>query len=308
MSRKGDIFLKQTKEINRLSRAATLLVTKKKPWSTTTKPPAKGTKNVHVMPQDLRVHAFKARQEWYENLPPEFKLWKNRQTGNVMPRKISRKAQRRLRKDFMRAGVPWPWERVRLPQWDYVKALRGRKCDFSPKEVQAKLAANMKKMPELIAQYRQDCREFRFDRRKARTERMQDEKEEEAAKTSMMEVRELVAQFDASDNIWELLPGEVDPFAEQYGDEFPEAFPELNRDLEGRFADEEIRNDTRRFTEEPGFKQASAELEKELQQLEQKRLEEERRTREAAGGPIEDATKYDLTPNDDGGNPGEQNH
>lgn len=232
----------------------------------------KPAKNLFKVPNDLRAVAWAERQKWHDSLPAEFKAWKHPMLGKRIKPKIGTKSQRRIRKEFLRAGVPWPWEKVRMPQWSHVMALRGRRCDHFPKEFQSRIAVAMKKMPDIIASYRQEVREYRFQRNAARRERMRMEKEEAANLMTMQEVRELVDQFDASDNIWEICEFEVDPYAEAWADQYPECFPESehSRDLEGRFADEEVVGDERRLTCGPGFEEV-------VKQMEKGRLEEEAR-------------------------------
>jgi len=247
----------------------------------------KPTKNLFKVPNDLRAVAWAERKKWHDSLPVEFKAWTHPMLGKRIKPKIGPKSQRRIRKEFLRAGVPWPWEKVRMPQWSRVMALRGRRCDHFPKEFQNRIATAMKKMPDLIASYRQEVREYRFQKNAARRERIKQEKEEAANLMTMQEVRELVDQFDVSDNIWEICDFEVDPYAEEWGDQYPDCFPESEhkRDLERRFADMEIAGDERRLTQGPDFEDV-------VKQMEKGRLEEEARELRRRGDEDRDEIAY----------------
>merc|ERR1711879_108282 len=101
-------------------------------------------------------------------------------------------------------------------------------------------------MPQYIAEYRQEVREFRKRVRDDKARITEDRKTQIAVNTTMNDVLSLVEQYDADDDIWDILPGEPDPYI-AWAKDFPQYFDQtLNVDLEGQYAPKKLQEDPRR--------------------------------------------------------------
>lgn len=73
----------------------------------------------------------------------------------------------RMRKAVLRAGGEWKWD---IPHKEVVKRIpfKGHKRDLLAKEKREEIARCMKRMPQIVAKYREEERERRRKRRLAR--------------------------------------------------------------------------------------------------------------------------------------------
>jgi len=129
------------------------------------------------------------QQEWRQSLPPilKFEVLKGIQ-------------KTKIKKQFLRSGVQWIWDKPAPISWSYYFPIPGRTTDRRPRIRAQRIAEAMQAMPDLIAEYREDKRQWGLQKVAEKKQQKEKERLVQAASTRLTDMRRLVQEFDALDD------------------------------------------------------------------------------------------------------------
>eukprot|EP01084_Bolivina_argentea_P089890 162080_1 len=110
------------------------------------------------------------------------------------------KERTRIKRQFLRSGVEWIWDKPQTVSWSYYLPIPGRTTDRKPRIKAQRIAEAMQGMPDLIAEYREDRRRYRLQLKAEKQQVQEKEKLVEAASTRLTDMRDLVKEFDVLDD------------------------------------------------------------------------------------------------------------
>lgn len=129
------------------------------------------------------------QREWRQSLPPILKM-----------EVLKGKEKTRIKKQFLRSGVEWIWDKPQAISWSYYLPIPGRTADRKPRIKAQRIAEAMQSMPDLIAEYREERRQFRLQEKVEKAQVKERERLIQAASTRLTDMRELVKEFDSLDD------------------------------------------------------------------------------------------------------------
>eukprot|EP01084_Bolivina_argentea_P139472 245346_1 len=132
------------------------------------------------------AHYIERKQnEWKHALPPILKM-----------EVLKGKEKNRIRKEFLRSGIDWIWDRPNNIQWSYYLPIPGRTLDRQPRIKAQRIAEAMQNMPDLISEYREQRRQYNLQIRIEKKQAEEKNKLIEAANTRLTDLRQLVSEYD----------------------------------------------------------------------------------------------------------------
>lgn len=146
-------------------------------------------KKISGVPKQARDLVDRRLKEWRYGLPPIMKM-----------ELLKGKEKSRIKKQFLRSGVDWIWDKPTVLSWSYYLPVPGRTSDRKPRIKAQRIADAMQGMPDLIAEYREERRQFFLEKKAEKAQVQEKDKLIEAASTRLTDMRELVKEFDALDD------------------------------------------------------------------------------------------------------------
>lgn len=133
----------------------------------------------------------KNKQDYYQSLP---KMFERENISNIN--------KNRLKRQFLRSGVDWPWSAPKMLPWSYFSPLPGRKTDHKQRIKVQRIAEAMNIMPDLIAEYREERRQKAITIKADKRAIKERDVLIEAASKRLTDMRDLVTEFDKLDDTW----------------------------------------------------------------------------------------------------------
>ena len=126
---------------------------------------------------------------------------------------VKGKERTRIKRQFLRSGVDWVWDKPHAISWSYYLPVPGRTSDRKPRIKAQRIAEAMQNMPDLIAEHREERRQHRIQKKHEYAQVAERDELIQAASTRLTDMRDLVKQFhalddsffDGDDNYYELL-------------------------------------------------------------------------------------------------------
>lgn len=132
---------------------------------------------------------IRRQREWRQSLPPILKM-----------EVLKGKEKTRIKKEFLRSGVEWIWDKPQPISWSYYLPIPGRSSDRKPRIKAQRIAEAMQTMPDLIAEYREERRQFHLQNKVEKTQIEERNRLITAASTRLTDMRQLVKEFDTLDD------------------------------------------------------------------------------------------------------------
>ena len=129
------------------------------------------------------------QREWRQSLPPILKM-----------EVLKGKEKTRIKKQMLRSGVEWIWDKPTPISWSYYLPIPGRTSDRKPRIKAQRIAEAMQSMPDLIAEYREERRQFHLQNKVEKAQVEERNRLISAASTRLTDMRQLVKEFDALDD------------------------------------------------------------------------------------------------------------
>ena len=131
-------------------------------------------KKVPGVPKQASDLLVRRQREWRQSLPPILKM-----------EVLKGKERARIKKQFLRSGVEWIWDKPTALSWSYYLPVPGRTMDRKPRIKAQRIAEAMQAMPDLIAEYREERRQQRLEKKAEKAQTAERDRLIEAASTRL---------------------------------------------------------------------------------------------------------------------------